>query len=207
MAKPANEAGTGRSKLPSMKTVLLVGTVLALAGAGSGFALGYFSIAPGVELASAPKLGAEAEDATTSPDHEPLAKEKKLNAAPEHAATRDEKDEPMAETTPDGEHGESAAGGNIGSKAVTLDPIVTNIAAPSDVWVRLEAVIKLKEPIPKDITDQIHQDYLAFFHTMRLQDLDGSSAFIDLKAELIARANFRAGGKVEAVYIKTFLFE
>jgi flagellar protein FliL len=207
MAKPTNEAGTARSKLPSMKTVLLAGTVLALAGAGSGFTLGYFSIAPDVELESAPKLGADAKDATTSPNHDPIAKQQKLNASTEHVAAREEKNEPTAEITPDDEHRESAVGGNIGSKAVTLDPIVTNIAAPSDVWVRLEAVIKLREPMPKDITDQIHQDYLAFFHTMRLQDLDGSSAFIDLKAELMSRANFRAGGRVEAIYIKTFLFE
>ncbi len=172
-------------KLP-MKLVLAVAVVLALVGAGCGYLAGYFPLF----AASAPQK-AEA------------------SAGEAHAA-QSEGEAAKGGGESEGGHstGEGAAnGGGVANTVYPLDPIVTNIAMPADVWVRLEAVVKSSEPLGAEIPQQIHQDMLAFLRSMRLSELTGSSAFIDLKAELLARANTRSHGKVEAIYIKTFLFE
>jgi flagellar protein FliL len=93
------------------------------------------------------------------------------------------------------------------NNAYALDPIVTNIALPSDIWIRLELVLDTSGPLDEKIVKQIHQDLFAYFHTLRLSEIQGESAFIDLKSELLSRANIRAERKVRNIYIKTFLFE
>lgn len=222
MAKAAVKAEVEepKSTTPSMKTVVMVALVLGLVGAGAGFALGFVSFTSENDKAAEAKTKDAADKLTPPAQREGAAEAAKPDAKHGETAAQTEsvwtEAKPTtadahgapAEPAPDGGHGEadSAEAGN-GPAAITLDPVVINIAAPSDVWIRLEVVLKASAPVSKDVTDQIHQDYLAFFRTMRLQDLEGASAFIDMKAELIARANFRAEGKINSVYIKTFLFE
>jgi flagellar protein FliL len=172
-----------------MKLVIAAALALALAGGGCGYLAGYFPLfnANAGKEAAAPKKEGHAAKSEAGADKEPASGEGGQGAA-------------------EGEQ-KADAGGPLADTVYALDPIVTNIAMPSDVWVRFEAVIKAKETLDPEIPEQIHQDIFAFLRTMRLSELTGSSAFIDLKAELLARAKTRSAGKVEAIYIKTFLFE
>ena len=228
-AAPADgEAEEVKSKSPSMKLVIIIALLMGLVGSGAGFAIGYSSFMKGGETEGekAADHGADpAKEAGAEGEHKP-AKEGEApkeggdhGEAPKEAGAHGEAPaEGAADAKPaegghgeapaEGGHGEAGAEGEAaGPHAVTLDPVVINIASPTDVWVRLETVLKTTETVSKEVTDQIHEDYMTFFHTMRLQDLQGPSAYIDLKSELIARANSRADGKIESVYIKTFLFE
>lgn len=90
---------------------------------------------------------------------------------------------------------------------IPLDPIVTNIQAPKDVWIRIELAVVAPQQLDQGIVREIHQDLLTYMRTLQLVELDGSSAFLDFKANLLDRANIRSGGKVSAVLIKTLLYE
>jgi flagellar FliL protein len=102
-------------------------------------------------------------------------------------------------------HGDAVANGN--PLVLTLAPITTNLAAPSDVWLRLELNIVLDAPPEPGLADSIHQDLLAFVRTVKMHQIEGASGFQHLKADLDERASIRSNGHVKAVLIKTLLFE
>jgi flagellar FliL protein len=129
------------------------------------------------------------------------------NAAPAKEGGHDAKDAGHGEAKEgEGEHGEAAANGN--PLVLTLAPITTNLAAPSDVWLRLELNIVLDAPpVDAELADTIHQDLLAFVRTVKMHQIEGASGFQHLKADLAERAAIRSDGHVKAVLIKTLLFE
>jgi flagellar FliL protein len=107
----------------------------------------------------------------------------------------------------EGEHGpEGAASGN--ALLLNLAPITTNLAAPRDTWLRLELAIQLEKPSEDPtLADTIQQDLLAYMRTVKLHQIEGASGFQHLKADLTERASIRSDGNVNAVLIRTLLFE
>lgn len=106
---------------------------------------------------------------------------------------------------PAAEHG--TGGAPAGSVLVQLAPIVTNLAAPTEVWVRLEASLVLDEAQSQELSEQIHQDLLAYLRTLKMHQVEGASGYLHLKADLRERAAIRSGGHVRDVLIRTLLFE
>jgi flagellar protein FliL len=108
-------------------------------------------------------------------------------------------------------HGEGGAKDegppSLMGSALLLEPIVTNIASPQDVWVRLELALVAETPLDEKLTQTIREDLFAYVRTVRLSQLEGPSGFISLKADLLDRAKIRSEDKVSAVLIKTLLFE
>ncbi|RUU03362.1 flagellar basal body-associated FliL family protein [Mesorhizobium sp. USDA-HM6] len=94
-----------------------------------------------------------------------------------------------------------------GPTVVQLAPITTNIASPSEVWIRLEASVFYDAPQPPEMTEQIHQDLLAFVRTLKMHQIEGASGYQHLKADLDERAALRSGGHVKQVLIRTMLLE
>lgn len=175
---------------PDKKLIIALFALMPIIAGGLGFEFGYWSLG---DIFSDP-----------APENAALAQSRK-DSSNGHGETQDtakDNEETAFGNDEDASHSENGQG-----KSVTLEPVLTNISTPSDVWIRFESVLELSEPLPKEITNQIHQDFLAYFHSLHLSELTGASAFMDLKTELLARANVRAEGKVETVYIKTFLFE
>jgi flagellar protein FliL len=107
----------------------------------------------------------------------------------------------------EGEHGaEGAPAGN--PLILNLAPITTNLAAPSDTWLRLELAVQLETPSEDPtLADTIQQDLLAYMRTVKLHQIEGASGFQHLKADLTERAAIRSDGNVKAVLIRTLLFE
>jgi flagellar protein FliL len=105
-----------------------------------------------------------------------------------------------------GEHGEEKKAGN--PLLLDLPPIMTSIAAPSDIWLRVELSVIFDEP-PTDpgMADAIHQDLLAFVRTVKMHQIEGASGFQHLKADLGERASIRSGGHAREILIRTLLFE
>ncbi|MBZ0163219.1 MAG: flagellar basal body-associated FliL family protein [Notoacmeibacter sp.] len=100
--------------------------------------------------------------------------------------------------------GEPAATSGV---VIPLDPIVTNIQAPKNIWIRIELAVVAPQQLDEGVVREIHQDLLTYMRTLQLVELDGPSAFLDFKASLRDRANIRSDGKVSAVLIKTLLYE
>ena len=190
MAKVEESAPEKASRKPPMKIVAAVALVLALAGGGAGYVAGYFPLFSASDGKEAAPPAAEGHGKIPDAKAEEAGKEGGAHSGAEGEV-----------------EGETAHAGIPANNVYPLDSIVTNISVPPDVWVRFEAVVKSKEPLAPEVPQQIHQDILAYLRSLRLSEVTGSSAFIDFKAELLARANTRSGGKVEAIYIKTFLFE
>ena len=90
---------------------------------------------------------------------------------------------------------------------VQLAGITTNLAAPSNVWIRMEASIVLDEPQDAGLSERVHQDFLAFVRTLKLHQIEGASGFQHFKADLEERAAIRSNGHVKQVLIRTLLFE
>lgn len=103
-----------------------------------------------------------------------------------------------------GSHGNYAAHSET---IIQLGPITTNIASPSDTWVRMEVSIVLDEPQAEDLPVIIQQDLLAYLRTVKMHEIEGASGFRHLKKSLEERAAIRSDGHVKQVLIGTLLFE
>ncbi|HEV7252935.1 MAG TPA: flagellar basal body-associated FliL family protein [Mesorhizobium sp.] len=107
----------------------------------------------------------------------------------------------------EGAHGEEHAAAPGHPTIIPLAPINTNLAAPDDVWVRMDLSLEFREAPEPGLADSIHQDILAFIRTVKLHQVEGASGFMHLRADLDERAKIRSGGKASRVLIRTLLFE
>ncbi|MGE7370796.1 flagellar basal body-associated FliL family protein [Neorhizobium sp. NPDC001467] len=90
---------------------------------------------------------------------------------------------------------------------VLLDPITTNLAYPSDNWVRLEVALMFRGPTDTPLAQEIHQDILAYLRTVSLQQIEGPRGFQYLRDDLQERVDLRAKGRVSKVMFRTFVIE
>jgi len=96
-----------------------------------------------------------------------------------------------------------------GLRLVTQDlpPITTNMAAPTETWVRMDLSLLLESPLSTELAGAIHQDLLAFMRSVKMHQVEGPSGFLHLKADLRERASMRSDGKVRDVLIRTLVYE
>jgi Flagellar basal body-associated protein len=120
------------------------------------------------------------------------------------------------------DHEEAAAGahGEAGKKdeglphistpasgVVMLEPITTNLAYPSENWVRLEVALAFKGQPEMPLAESIHQDILAYMRTVSLQQIEGPRGFQYLRDDIQERVDLRSQGKVAKVMLRTFVIE
>lgn len=101
-----------------------------------------------------------------------------------------------------GEHAEDSV-----TNVVPLEPITTNLAAPSSMWARLELSLVFDGPADPALAQTIHQDLFAYLRTIKLNQVESASGFQHLKSDLEERARIRSEGRVSQILIKTLLFE
>lgn len=118
----------------------------------------------------------------------------------------------------DGAHEKPGQGGKEGGEGdeeghaaapnvYPIEPIMTNLADPGDVWVRLELSLVFDGGADASAAEKIHQDFIAYLRTVKLAQIDSASGFRHLKSDLVERAAIRSGGHVKDVLVKTLLFE
>jgi flagellar FliL protein len=90
---------------------------------------------------------------------------------------------------------------------VLLDPITTNLAYPSDNWVRLEVALAFNGAPELPLAESIHQDILAYLRTVSLQQIEGPRGFQYLRDDIQERASLRSQGKIARVMFRTFVIE
>jgi flagellar FliL protein len=88
-----------------------------------------------------------------------------------------------------------------------LPAIMTNLAAPTDTWIRIEAAAVFDGEVDASMADMVHQDLLAYVRTVKLHQVEGPSGFLHMKDDLNERARIRSGGKVKTILIRTIVFE
>ena len=96
------------------------------------------------------------------------------------------------------------------SNLLDLPPIVTNLGAPADVWVRVEASIVFDPKStqhPEVLAAEIAGDELAFLRTLSLAQLEGPIGLENVRQDLTDRASVRSGGKVSELVIRTLVLQ
>jgi flagellar protein FliL len=91
-----------------------------------------------------------------------------------------------------------------------LPPIITNLAEPSDVWVRLQASIVFDAMVlqkPDLVAAAIGEDILGFLRTLSLAQIGGASGLQQLREDLNERASIRSEGLVRELIIQTLVVQ
>lgn len=91
-----------------------------------------------------------------------------------------------------------------------LEPIVTNLAAPKDKWVRLQTSLILGEGIPEDIdvlTARIEEDIVAYLRTLKLTHIEGPVGLQHLREDLNERARLRSDGAIREVILESLVIQ
>lgn len=91
-----------------------------------------------------------------------------------------------------------------------IGTVVTNLATPSDVWIRLEASIVTKSgtfPNPDPIAAEIRQDLLGYLHTLSIAQIEGPSGLAHLREDLTERVQLRSNGQVRGFFIETLVVQ
>jgi flagellar protein FliL len=127
------------------------------------------------------------------------------------AAEKAKKAEEAAEAAkPEGKKGEDAGLPHIATEAngiVQLEPITSNLAYPSENWVRLEVALMFKGQPDAKLAEDIHQDILAYIRTVSLQQIEGPRGFQYLRDDIQERVDLRSEGRVSKVMFRTFVIE
>ncbi|MBC2771750.1 flagellar basal body-associated FliL family protein [Rhizobium sp. AQ_MP] len=90
---------------------------------------------------------------------------------------------------------------------VALEPITTNLAYPSENWIRLEVALLFNGPPDVQIAEAVHQDILAYMRTVSLQQVEGPRGLQYLKDDLQERVDLRSEGRVSKVMFRTLVIE
>ncbi|WP_370674105.1 flagellar basal body-associated FliL family protein [Pleomorphomonas sp. PLEO] len=95
------------------------------------------------------------------------------------------------------------------SRLYRLKPIVTNLAEPSDVWLRLDAAIVFEDEMPNSeiVSAEISEDLLAFLKTLKVGQLQGATQLQHLREDLKDRVAIRSGGDVKDLIIESLVVQ
>jgi flagellar protein FliL len=96
------------------------------------------------------------------------------------------------------------------STIYSLPPVVTNLGAPQDTWIRLEGSIVFDPkvlPHPEAVAARIGEDALAYLRTVTLKQLEGPVGLEAVRDDLNDRAATRSDGKVREFVIRTLVVQ
>ncbi|PPJ47801.1 flagellar basal body protein FliL [Rhizobium sp. KAs_5_22] len=173
------EQAEGTEKKKKSATVMLIAAiaVLTLVGGGGGWVIGSM-LAPKIQAVEEANKAAEAEKAAKAGGHGESKPEEGLP----HVATE-------------------------ANGIVQLEPITTNLAYPSENWIRLEVALMFNGATDVKIAEDVHQDILAYLRTVSLQQIEGPRGFQYLKDDIQERVDLRSEGRVSKVMFRTFVIE
>lgn len=92
----------------------------------------------------------------------------------------------------------------------SLKPLVTNLAAPREAWVRLQASVVIDQQGIDDVIvlmGHIEEDILAYLRTVTLAQIEGAAGLQHLREDLNERAVSRSGGKVRELILESLVVQ
>jgi flagellar FliL protein len=90
---------------------------------------------------------------------------------------------------------------------VELEPITTNLAYPSENWLRIVVALQFKGVPDVGLAETIHQDIAAYLKTVSLQQIQGPRGFQYLRDDIQERVDLRSEGRVTKVMFRTFVIQ
>lgn len=93
---------------------------------------------------------------------------------------------------------------------VPLPPIITNIADPPKVWVRLEGNLvfdKSREPDSALLSAKLAQHVMAYLNTLKLSDMQGAGAVHGVSQDLDEIVKTLSDGQVQGLLLSGLVFE
>lgn len=190
MAEPDVAEPAAPKKASPVITIAIVAVLTLLAG-GGGWVVGGMLAPPPMDEATKTALA----EFTAAKEAEAAA-EKAKPAEDAHGGDKKKEEE---EGLP---HISTEANG-----VVQLEPITTNLAFPSENWVRIEVALQFKGAADVTISEQIHQDIVAYMRTVSLQQIQGTRGFQYLKDDIQERVDLRSEGRVTNVMFRTFVIQ
>lgn len=137
--------------------------------------------------------------------------------------------EPAPASAPASGHGEPASGGHgaanshaapakapekvkLPSKIVTrsLQPLITNIMMPPEVWVRLEGAIVYDQADVEDpemMLTEVSGDLLAYLRSLTLREMQGADGLMFVRQDMKERIALRTQGKARDIIIQTLVMQ
>jgi len=91
-----------------------------------------------------------------------------------------------------------------------LSPIVTNLAAPANTWVRLEAALLMEQKAAASadpLVGAITEDILGFLRSVTAQQMEGAAGLRNLREDLLERIAIRSKGVVRDIVIETLVVQ
>ncbi|MCK0207902.1 flagellar basal body-associated FliL family protein [Starkeya koreensis] len=91
-----------------------------------------------------------------------------------------------------------------------LKPIVANLAAPSQTFVRIEASIIYRNgalPNAQIAAAEIRDDFMGYLRTLSLSQIEGPSGLLHLREDLNERAKLRTQGHVDELVLETLVVQ
>lgn len=91
-----------------------------------------------------------------------------------------------------------------------ISPVTTNLAAPPNSWIRMEAAIvtdKLTEEEAYALSGKVGEDIVAYLRTLSASQIEGARGLQYLREDLNERAVTRSNGKVRELIIETLVVQ
>ena len=91
-----------------------------------------------------------------------------------------------------------------------LSPIVTNLAAPANTWVRLEAALLMEQKAAAGadaLVGAITEDILGYLRSVTGRQMEGAAGLRNLREDLIERVAIRSKGLVRDIVIETLVVQ
>jgi flagellar FliL protein len=91
-----------------------------------------------------------------------------------------------------------------------LAPIVTNLAAPSNSWVRIEAALVMDQKAvlgAEPMVGAITEDILTFLRSVTARQIEGAAGLRNLREDLTERIAIRSKGLVRDIVIETVVVQ
>jgi flagellar FliL protein len=91
-----------------------------------------------------------------------------------------------------------------------LSPIVTNMAAPANTWIRIEGSV-VTDPLNEEeaavLVARIGEDIVSYLRTVSAAQIEGARGLQYLHEDLNERATIRSGGKVRELILETLVVQ
>lgn len=183
---PDEEGGEKKKKGGGLVVTIVIVLVLTLLAAGGGWFLGSTLSGKFITQEKKDEIAKKAADAAAA-------------AASEGGGGKKEAKKPGEDTVP---HLANEANG-----VVMLEPITSNLAYPSQSWVRLEVALLFDGKPDEKIAEEVHQDIMAYIRTVSLQQIQATRGFEYLRDDIKERAAVRSEGRVKDVMFRTFIIQ
>ena len=105
-------------------------------------------------------------------------------------------------------HGKDAKDAKVvGPRLIPLPNLVTNLAAPDKVWIRIEGSVVVEGENGEKLAGAVAEDIVKYLRTVTLEQLQGGSGYQYLREDLNERVRVRGQGKVRDFVLQSFIVE